>query len=93
MEEQAEGGAGLVRAAVFAVDIVGEKQRFYFFGFVIPVEEVAEAAGKERDQLRYFGGGDSAKAFAGAEQVGPSVEGLRTRFRGRLEKKWLKIAR
>src|SRR6202790_2681980 len=31
MKEQAEGGARLVRASVFAVDVVGQKQRFYFF--------------------------------------------------------------
>src|ERR1700692_4314253 len=41
MKEQAEGGARLVRASVFAVDVVGEEQRFYFFGFVIAVEELA----------------------------------------------------
>src|SRR5437899_5089976 len=92
MEEQPESGAGLVRASVFAIDVVGEKQRFYFFGFVVTVEEVAEAAGQERAQLRDFGGGDSAKAFAGAEQVGPSIDRLDARLQRRLKKKWLQIA-
>src|SRR5208337_4560157 len=47
VEEQAECGAGLVGASVFAVDVVGEEQRFYFFGFVVAVEEVAKAAREE----------------------------------------------
>jgi len=92
MKEQAEGGARLVRASVFAVDVVGQEQRFYFFGFVIAVEKLAEAAREERDELRDFRGGDSTKAFAGAKQVGPSVERLGARCRRRLEKKWLEIA-
>src|SRR5208337_1307854 len=92
VEKQAECGAGLVGASVFAVDIVSEKQRFYFFGFVVAVEEVTEAASQERDQLRDFGAGDSAKAFARAEQVSPSVERLGAGFGRRLEKKWLQIA-
>ena len=91
VEQQPESAAGLVRAAVFAIDIVGKKQCFYLFGFVVTVEEVTEAAGQERDQLRDLSGGDSAKAFAGAEQVGPSVKRLCTGLGRRLEKKWLEI--
>ena len=32
---------------MFAIDIVGQEPRFYFFGFVVAVEEVAEAPGQK----------------------------------------------
>ena len=92
VEQQPESAAGLVRAAVFAIDIVGKKQCFYLFGFVVTVEEVTEAAGQERDQLRDLSGGDATKAFANAEQVGPSVERFCAQLGRRLKKKWLQIA-
>ena len=43
VEEQAERRARLVRAAVLAVDVVGEHERLDLLGLVVAVEEVAEA--------------------------------------------------
>ncbi len=54
MKQQAEGGAWVVGAAMFSVNIVGEKHRLHFFGFVIAIEKIAEAAGQERDELGHL---------------------------------------
>ena len=41
MKEQSQCGAGVVRAAVLAVDIVRQKHRLHFFGFVMAIEKIA----------------------------------------------------
>src|ERR1700690_1548930 len=76
---------------MFAVDIVGQKQRFYFFGFVVAVKKVPDASGKKRHKLRDFAGGDSTKPFGRAEKLSPPIKRLRARLRRRLEEKWLQI--
>src|SRR5271169_3231312 len=92
MKEQADCRPRLVRAAMLAIDVVGEKHGLHLFRFVMVVEKLAQAAGEERDQLRNFVARDSPKPPACAEQIHPSTKAGGIDFRRRLEKKWLQIA-
>ena len=47
MKQQAERRPRIVWAAVLSIEIVGEKHRFHFLGFVVAIEKIAEAAGEK----------------------------------------------
>ena len=51
VEEQPERGSRVVRSAVLPVDVVGEEQGLDLLRLVVPVEELAEAAGQERHHV------------------------------------------
>src|SRR5262249_44854099 len=68
VKEKTDGGAWLVWAAVLAVHVVGQDHRLDGVGLVVAIEELTEAAGEERDQLRDFGRRNSAEPFTDAEQ-------------------------
>src|SRR5207248_10002041 len=64
VEQQPERCAGIIRATVFAIDIVGEKERFDLFGFVVTVEKLAQAAGQNGNNWGDFGAGDPREQLA-----------------------------
>ena len=92
MEEQAEGGARVVGSAVLAVDVVGEDQRLDLLRLVVPVEELAEAAGQERHHLRDLAAADAPEAPRRAEQLAQALDAARARIGRRLQEERLEIA-
>ena len=92
VKQQAQGGSGLIWAAMFAVHVVGEEKSFHFFRFVIAVEKITQAPGEERNQLRDFRTRDFPKALADLKQAAPAIQRLRIRLGRWLQKKWLQIA-
>ena len=54
MKQKSERGTRSVWAAMLSVDVVRQKHRLDFLGFVIAVEEIAEASSEERNQLAGF---------------------------------------
>ncbi len=93
MEEQAERGPRRVRAAVLAVDVVGEEERLDLLGLVVAVEEVAEAPGQERHHARDLVSRDPAEALAHAQRLHHARDPARVDVRRRLEEEWLEVAR
>src|SRR5438477_7979648 len=91
VEEQPERCAGIIRATVFAIDIVGEKERFDLFGLVVTVKKLAQAAGQKRNQLRDFVAGDPAKPLAYPQQFQPALQAVGLKIGRRLQEKWLQI--
>ena len=73
MEQQSQRGAGVVRTAVFAVNIVRQKHRLHFFRFVMAIEKIAEASGEERDKLGGFIALHSAESFSHAQEFEPAA--------------------
>ena len=47
MKQQAEGGAGIIGAAVFSVNVVGEEKSFNFVRLVIAIQKFAQAASQK----------------------------------------------
>ena len=84
---------GSVRAAVLAVDVVGEKERLDLLGLVVAVEEVAEAAGQERNHPADLGGRDLPEAPADPQRLEEAREAPRADVRRRLEEERLEVAR
>ena len=93
MEEKAQGRSGRIGSAVFAVDVVREKECLDLLGLVVAVEEVAERAGQERDHAPGLGGRDAAEAAADAQRFEKPRPSPRSDVRGRLEKEGLEVAR
>src|SRR5215469_4449280 len=92
MKDQTEGGPCVVRSAVLAVDIIGEKHRLDFVGFIVPIEKIAQAAGKKRNELTDLLRGHPAKTISHAQQFPPAFRPAKRWIRRRLQKKWLQIA-
>src|ERR1700690_4573469 len=77
MKKKSERGTGIVRAAMFAVHIVGEKHRLDFFGFVMAIEKIAEAAGEKGYELADLGAGHSPKAIPNAQKFEPAFDAVK----------------
>ena len=84
---------GRVGTAVLAVHVVGEEERLDLLGLVVAVEEVAEAAGQERDHAPDLGGRDVAEAPADPQRLEEAREPARADVRRRLEEEGLEVAR
>src|SRR5271156_5106526 len=93
MEQQSKRGASVVRTAVLAVNIVRQKHRLQFFGFIMAVEKIAKATGEKRNELRGFFALHAAKSFSYAQQFEPASRAALRGVGRRLQKKRLKIAR
>ncbi len=93
MKQQSNRCSRLIRPAMLAVDIVGQKHRLHFLRFVIVIEKFSQASGKKRNQLRNLSTRNSAKPFASAKQIAPAPQGRRINLRRRLHKKRLQIPR
>jgi hypothetical protein len=93
VEEQPERGARRVRAAVLAVDVVGENQRLHLPGLVVAVEEVAETAGQEGDHAADLRAGDAAEAAADAQRLDEAGQSAGADVRRRFEEEGLEVAR
>ena len=93
MKQQPDRSARLIRPAMLAINVVGQKHGLHLLGFVIVVEKLAQAAGEKRNQLRDFCAGNSAKTLAHAKQIGPSAQACGIDLRRRLQKEGLQIAR
>ena len=92
VEEQAEGRASVVGAAVFAIDVVGQDQRLDLLRLVVPVEELAEAAGQERHHLGDLAAADAPEALRDAKQLAKALEASRSRVGRGLEEERLQVA-
>ena len=92
MEEQAQGGSGRIGSAVLAVDVVREEERLDLLGLVVAVEEIAEAAGQERDHAPGLGRRDAAEAAADAQRLEKPRPAPRSDVRRRLEEEGLEVA-
>src|SRR5271167_2858175 len=93
MEKQSQRGTGIIRTAVFAVNVVRQKHRLHFLGFVVAVEKIAKASSEERNQLRNFFTPHSSKSFSHAQHFEPTPGAATRRIGRRLQEKWLKITR
>ena len=91
MKEQSDGCPRLVRSAMLAVDVVGQKHRLHFLGLIVMIEKLAQAAGEERYKLRDFSTGNATKSFPHPEQVSPALHGGGVDFRRRLHEERLQI--
>src|SRR3984885_9096362 len=78
---------------MLAVNVVRQKHRFHFFGFVMAIQKIAQASREERNQLRHFFALHLAKSFSHAQQFKPARRSALRRIRRRLEEKRLKITR
>ena len=93
MEQQSQRGAGVVRTAMLAVNIVRQKHRLHFFRFIMAIEKIAEASGEERDKLGGFIALHSAESFSHAQEFEPAPDAADRGIGRRLQKERLKITR
>src|SRR5579863_7104863 len=92
MKQQSDCGPRLVRPAMLAVHVVRQENRLHFFGFIVVIEKLSQAAGEKRNELRDFCARNSPKPFAHPEQVTPPCHRCSVKFWRWLHKKRLQIA-
>ena len=92
MEQQAQGRARLVGTAVLPVDVVGEHQRLHLLRLVVPIEEVAQAAGQEGDHLRDLVARDAPEARAHTKGLEESRKARGVDVGRRLQEERLEVA-
>src|SRR5271154_886931 len=93
MKKKTERRSRIVGSAMLPVHIICEKHRLDFFGFIMAIEEIAEAAGKERNELPNFLSRHPAKTVPDAQKFPPTLRTAKRRIGRRLEKERLQIAR
>src|SRR5262245_59577215 len=93
MEQQSEQSTGIVRTAVLAVEAVRQHQRLQVCRAERAIEEFAEAAGRECDEVRDLAPFHSTKLQAEAQQFAKARESTALQVRRRLHEQRLEVAR
>ncbi len=91
VKQQAHRGAGLIRAAVLAVEAVRQDQSLQLVGFEAAVEKVAERSGQKTDQSARVVARQATEAAKETPEFSDLAEATRVHVRGRFQEKRLQV--
>src|SRR5262249_34277776 len=69
MKQKSERCSWLIGSAVFAIDVIRQKQRLHLVRFIAAIEKVAQASRQEGNKLRNLRSGNGSKSPCNPEQI------------------------